>query len=176
VRAVGRDSIVKGIYDVAFVTLQFASGIVANVELSWLSPSKLRRTVVVGSEKMVVYDDGATEPIRVFDHGVVYEDPRTFGEYHLSYRTGDIISPKLESHEPLAAELADFADAIRSGRSMDYHARLARDVVRITEAVDRSLTLGGARVTVTPVGAAPGSLPVPQDIPLEEQVFSDSAL
>lgn len=152
VRAVGRDSIVKGIYDVAFITLRFASGIVANVELSWLSPSKLRRTVVVGSEKMVVYDDGATEPIRVFDHGVVYEDPQTFGEYHLSYRTGDIISPKLESHEPLAAELADFADAIRSGRSMDYHTRLAADVVRITEAVDRSLALGG--VEVGPVAAA----------------------
>ena len=59
VRAVGRDSIVKGIADVAFVTMSFASGIVANVELSWLAPSKLRRTVVVGSERMVTYDDGA---------------------------------------------------------------------------------------------------------------------
>jgi predicted dehydrogenase len=146
VRAVGRDSIVKGIYDVAFITLQFGSGVVANVELSWLSPSKLRRTVVVGSEKMVVYDDGAPEPIRLFDHGVVYQDPQTFGEYHLSYRTGDIVSPKLESYEPLAAELGDFAEAIRSGNLMRYHTGLARDVVRITEAVDRSLEQGGEQI------------------------------
>jgi predicted dehydrogenase len=128
---------------------------VANVELSWLSPSKLRRTVVVGSEKMVVYDDGAAEPIRLFDHGVVYEDPQTFGEYHLSYRTGDIVSPKLESHEPLSAELADFADAIRSGTPMCYHADLARDVVRIAEAADRSLELAGEQVELdaTPTGS-----------------------
>ena len=97
VRATGRDSIVKGVADVAFVTLRFPSGIVAQVELSWLSPSKLRRTVVVGSEKMVVYEDGAPEPIRLFDHGVVYTDPETFGEYQLSYRTGDIVSPKLDT-------------------------------------------------------------------------------
>ena len=64
VRAVGRDSIVKGIADVAFVTMTFASGIVVNVELSWLAPSKLRRTVLVGSERMVIYDDGAPEPVR----------------------------------------------------------------------------------------------------------------
>ncbi len=97
VRAVGRDSIVKGIHDVAFVSMTFDSGIVANVELSWLAPSKLRRTVVVGSERMVIYDDGASEPVRLFDRGVVYRDPETFGEYHLSYRSGDILSPTIES-------------------------------------------------------------------------------
>ena len=67
VRAIGRDSIVKGIADVAFVTMTFASGIIANIELSWLAPSKLRRTVLVGSERMAIYDDGAPEPVRLFD-------------------------------------------------------------------------------------------------------------
>ena len=104
VRAVGRDSIVKGIADVAFITMNFPSGIVVNVELSWLAPSKLRRTVVAGSERMVIYDDGAAEPVRLFDSGVVYRDPETFGEYHLSYRSGDILSPKIETHEPLVLE------------------------------------------------------------------------
>jgi predicted dehydrogenase len=142
VRAVGRDSVVPGIVDVAFVTLSFASGLLANVELGWLAPSKLRRTVIVGSEKMVVYDDGAVEPVRVFDHGVVYRDPETFGQYHLSYRTGDIVSPKLESHEPLQQELADFACAIQSGRRPRSDVGLARDVVRLTEAADRALQTG----------------------------------
>ncbi|HEY7074353.1 MAG TPA: Gfo/Idh/MocA family oxidoreductase [Solirubrobacteraceae bacterium] len=148
VRATGRDSIVRGVVDVAFVTLRFPSGVVAQVELSWLSPSKLRRTVVVGSEKMVVYEDGAPEPLRLFDHGVVYSDPETFGQYQLSYRTGDIVAPKLEAHEPLKLELADFGNAIRSGDPMLYNTALARDVVAITEAASRSLEAGGAEVRV----------------------------
>jgi predicted dehydrogenase len=157
VRAAGRDSIVRGVADVAFVTLRFPSGIVAQVELSWLSPSKLRRTVVVGSEKMVVYEDGAQEAIRLFDHGVVYSDPETFGEYQLSYRTGDIVSPKLETYEPLSVELEDFSRAVRTGDEMDYHTSLARDVVSITEAASRSLQAGGAEVRVERSPAAAGA-------------------
>ncbi|MGN6188361.1 MAG: Gfo/Idh/MocA family oxidoreductase [Conexibacter sp.] len=148
VRAIGRDSVVRGIHDVAFVTLRFASGLVANVELSWLAPGKLRRTVIVGSEKMVVYDDGTVEPIRLFDHGVVYRDPETFGEYHLSYRTGDILSPRVESYEPLTRELADFTAAVASGGLLREHAEFARKVVRVTEAADRSLRDGGAEIAL----------------------------
>ncbi len=150
VRAVGRDSIVKGIADVAFVTMNFASGIVANVELSWLAPSKLRRTVMVGSERMVIYDDGATEPVRLFDRGVVYRAPDTFGEYHLSYRSGDILSPKIESFEPLGLEMADFVRAVRVGDEMEFHTALARSVVRIVEAADHSLLNGGVQVSLDP--------------------------
>jgi predicted dehydrogenase len=146
IRAIGRDSIVHGIADVAFVALTFPSGVVANVELSWLAPSKLRRTVVVGSDKMAVYDDGTAEPVRLFDHGVVYRDPETFGQYHLSYRTGDIVSPKLDTHEPLVAELADFATAVRTGERLRWQEGLARDVVRMTEAADRSLKMGGKEI------------------------------
>ena len=148
VRAVGRASIVDGIPDVAFVALEFTSGIVANIELSWLAPSKLRRTVIVGSEKMVVYDDGSPEPIKLYDQGVVYRDPETFGEYHLSYRTGDILAPRLETYEPLGAELEAFVEAIRSGDPMDAETSLARDVVALTEAADRSLREGGAEVLI----------------------------
>lgn len=150
VRAVGRDSIVSGITDVAFVTMTYESGIVANVELSWLAPSKLRRTVIVGSQKMVVYDDGSAEPLRVFDHGVVYKDPETFGEYRLSYRTGDILSPKVETYEPLTKELDDFVAAISAGRATVASAALARNVVRVTEAADESLQRGGAEVLIEP--------------------------
>jgi predicted dehydrogenase len=148
VRAVGRDSIVRGIADVAFVSLTFASGIVANVELSWLAPSKLRRTVLVGSERMVIYDDGALEPVRLFDRGVVYRDPETFGEYHHSYRTGDVISPRIETNEPLGLELDDYVSAIRSGQRMLFHTAIARSVVRIVEAADQSLCLGGHEVSL----------------------------
>jgi predicted dehydrogenase len=150
IRAVGRDSIVPGVADVAFIAMTFASRIIANVELSWLAPSKLRRTVIVGSEKMAVYDDGTVEPIRLFDHGVVYRDPETFGQYHLSYRTGDIVSPKVDTWEPLVAELADFVGAIKSGDRLEWQGRLAREVVRMTEAADLSLKRGGAEVVLEP--------------------------
>jgi predicted dehydrogenase len=125
------------------VNLAFPSGIVAQIELSWLAPSKLRRTVVVGSKKMVVYDDASSEPIRVFDHGVIYEDPETFGEYHLSYRTGDIVSPKLDAAEPLGLEMSDFAASIRRGAAPEGHTELARDVVRLVENAEHSLANGG---------------------------------
>jgi predicted dehydrogenase len=149
VRASGRASIVPGIYDVAFVTMEFPSGVLVNVELSWLAPSKLRRTVLVGSERMVVYEDGSMEPIRIFDHGVVYEDPETFGQYNLSYRTGDITSPRLSSEEPLATQLDAFMalceESARDGAAL----KLACDVVTLLEAADRSLNEGGAAVTVS---------------------------
>lgn len=146
VRAIGRDSIVEGLPDVAFIDLAFASGVIAHVELSWLSPSKLRRTVVVGSERMVVYEDGATEPLRIFDHGVVYRDPETFGEYHLSYRTGDVVSPKLDTAEPIGLELEDFFSTIRAGHSRVDHLDLACDVVGLIEASELSIARDGERV------------------------------
>jgi predicted dehydrogenase len=154
VRALGRDSVFKGVADVAFVTMSFASGIVVNVELSWLAPSKLRRTVVVGSQRMVVYEDGTPEPVRLFDREVVYRDPETFGEYHLSYRSGDVVSPHIESHEPLALQLSDFVRAVEAGDMLDYQTTLARSVVRIVEAADQSLRLGGTEVAPAVDGGA----------------------
>jgi predicted dehydrogenase len=166
-RATGRAALASGIADVAFVAMVFPGGVVANVELSWLAPSKLRRTVVVGSEKMLVYDDGASEPIRLFDRGIVLG---SFGQSRLSYRTGDIVSPQLETCEPLAAELAEFARAAREGDPLHAEAALALDVVRMTEAAERSLTAGGAEVAV---GDAPAFeprrfRPQPSELLLEE--------
>ena len=148
VAAVGRDSVVPGIPDVAFIDLSYASGMLAHVELSWLAPSKLRRTVIVGSKKMVVYDDTSAEPVRVFDSGVDYEDPETFGEYQLSYRTGDILSPRLETAEPLLTELTDFVDGVRSNAGPNGNAHLARDVVTLIEAAESSLDERGGPIAV----------------------------
>ena len=86
------------------------------MELSWLAPSKLRRTAIVGSQKMVVYDDTSTEPCGSSTPASSLPDPETFGEYRLSYRTGDIVSPRVDATEPLALELADFCRAIAPAR------------------------------------------------------------
>jgi predicted dehydrogenase len=148
ITAAGRDSIVRGICDVAFMSLQFPSGIVASVELSWLAPSKLRRTAIVGSNKMVVYEDGTAEPVRVFDRGVVYQDPETFGEYQLSYRSGDILSPRIAATEPLVTQLAEFVRLIRMGDTSG-DLELSRQVVMLAEAAESSLASGGAPVAVS---------------------------
>ena len=146
VSALSRSCILPNTPDVAFINLEFPSGTIAHVELSWLAPSKLRRTTIVGSEKMVVYDDASNEPVRVFDSGAMLPDPETFGEYRLTYRTGDIVSPNIDAAEPLGLELADFCEAVREGSTPLSSAGLGLDVVRMIEAVDDSLALSGARV------------------------------
>jgi predicted dehydrogenase len=148
IRATGRDSIVSGIADVAFVTMEFDSGLIANVELSWLAPSKLRRTVVVGSKKMVVYEDGVPEAIKIYDRGIDYKDPETFGEYHLSYRSGDILSPQLSSDEPLGLQLDDFLRCVHSGRIPHRRLHLAREVVRLAEAAESSMQNAGDQIAL----------------------------
>jgi len=151
VTALSRGCIIPGTPDVAFVNLEYASGVIAHAELAWLAPSKLRRTTVVGSQKMVVYDDTSIEPVRVFDTGVTLRDPDTFGEYRLSYRTGDIVSPRVDVSEPLSLELDDFCQAIRTGSRPRAHVELGIDVVRMVEAAERSLGDGGARTGVPPL-------------------------
>ena len=116
--------------------------------MSWLAPSKLRRTTIVGSRKMVVYDDASNEPVRIFDSGVMLRDPESFGEYRLTYRTGDIVSPRVDVTEPLQLELADFCAAIRTGSTPRSSRELGLEVVKMIEAVDGSLERSGARVSV----------------------------
>ena len=144
--ALSRGFILPGTPDVAFINLEFPSNTIAHVELSWLAPSKLRRTAIVGSRKMIVYDDTSPEPVRVFDSGVVPNDPSTFGEYQLTYRTGDIVSLRVDAVEPLGLEMQDFCHAIRSGQTPVSSAELGLEVVRMIEAVDSSLRQEGARV------------------------------
>jgi predicted dehydrogenase len=133
---------------VAFIDLEYASRTLAHVELSWLAPSKLRRTTIVGSEKMVVYDDTSPEPVRVFDSRATLRPPESFGEFQLSYRTGDIVSPRIDPVEPLLREMKDFCDAIRSSREPLSSGAMGVEVVRIIEAVEQSIASGGDRVSI----------------------------
>jgi protoporphyrinogen oxidase/predicted dehydrogenase len=148
VSAVSRSCLLPDVPDVSFINLRYPSGTVAHVELSWLAPSKLRRTAIVGSEKMVVYDDTSAESVRIFDSGAKIPDPGTFGEYQLSYRTGDIVTPRIEATEPLSLEVADFGKAILEGAPLVSSAAVGLDVVRTIEAVDRSLAEGGKPVAL----------------------------
>lgn len=143
IHAFGRDCVQRGIPDVAFLNLEFPSGIIANLEVAWLAPSKLRRTAVVGEKKMLVYDDTENvEKLKIYDQGVDYKDPETFGEYQLSYRTGDIVSPRLSNQEPLRMEVEHFLECVRTGADPITNGASGLEVVRSLEAAERSLTLG----------------------------------
>lgn len=158
VHALSRGCIIPDTPDVAFIQLEYESGVIGNVELAWLAPSKLRRTTVVGSRKMVVYDDTSVESVRVFDSGVNLPDPETFGEYRLSYRTGDIVSPRIAVAEPLSLELEDFCSAIRTGSAPRSTPELGVEVVRIVEAAERSLAEGAGVAladSASPLAPAP---------------------
>jgi predicted dehydrogenase len=93
---------------------------------------------------MLIYDDTANlEQVKIFDKGVHYKDPDSFGEYQLSYRTGDIVSPKLENYEPLQAEVNDFLTSVRDGRRPRTDGTDGLLVVRVLEAAERSLNNSG---------------------------------
>ena len=148
ISALSRACVIPDTPDVAFINMEFPSQTIAHVELSWLAPSKLRRTTIVGASKMVVYDDTSTEPVRIFDSGVSFPTPDSFGEFRLSYRTGDIVSPPVSASEPLRAEMEDFCRAVSTGSTPVSSAALGHEVVRMIESTDLSLARQGARVEV----------------------------
>jgi predicted dehydrogenase len=126
VRAIARDSVVPGLWDVAFIDLFYASDTIARVEVAWLAPTKLRRTVLAGRRVMVVYDDTSNEQVRIFDRGAELVEPQNFGEHRMTYRLGDVTLPHLDADEPLRLELADFVQSIRTGTQPLAHAARAR--------------------------------------------------
>ena len=140
------------------MNLRFPSGIVAEIQASWLSPVKLRRTIVVGSKKMLIYDDTENvEKVKLFDHGVDFQEPTDFGEFQLSYRTGDIVSPKVLGTEPLVSSRpGHFVNCVRTGAQPLTDGWAGLRVVASLEAAQASLDGGGRRArsssSLNPVG------------------------
>jgi predicted dehydrogenase len=148
----------EGVPETAFMTLTFASGKRATVQVSWLAPRKVRQMVVVGSRRMVQYDDTASdEPIRIYDRGMDMDfggAPQNFGEYQLTYRSGEVLIPRIEAAEPLALELADFANSIRTGATPRSNAKLGLEIVSVIEAAETSLRRNGEPISLQPIEAA----------------------
>jgi len=130
----GRSCVQLAKRDVAYLWFQFPSGRVASCEVSWLSPQKMRRTCVVGSKRMVVYDD--TEPsekVKIYDRGVIVHQPESFGEFQLTYRLGDMVAPNLANTEPLLAEIEHFLHCIETGETPRTDGQFGADVVAAIE-------------------------------------------
>jgi predicted dehydrogenase len=149
VSAVGHSYIQPGIQDVAFVTMRYPGSILTNLHVSWLNPNKIRKTTVVGSKKMLVYDDiSSLEKIRIYDKGVdVIPHYDTFGEFQLSYRYGDIHIPKLDDAEPLKMECQHFIDCI-DGKKPRSSGRHGLEVLIVLDAIDRSMRENGSEIEI----------------------------
>jgi predicted dehydrogenase len=145
VAAHGKSYLQPAIEDVVFLTMEFGSGVLAHVQLSWLDPHKERKLTVVGAKKMVVFDDmEPREKLRIYDKGV--DRPPEYGSFgeSLAIREGDIFIPRIPTVEPLAAELAHFVRAAQGREAPRASADDGVRVVRVLEAASRSLARGGA--------------------------------
>jgi predicted dehydrogenase len=163
VMAVGNANINRTIEDVASITIEFDSDVMANIIVSWLDPRKVREMTIVGSKKMLVYDDtSANEKLRIFDKGVDGpKDYESFGEFPYSYRYGDIVTPFLQEHEPLREECAHFLGCIKTGETPRSGGKAGLDVARVLSAAEASLRAGGQRVELAPIPAIPAQLSWP---------------
>ncbi|MBM4307121.1 MAG: Gfo/Idh/MocA family oxidoreductase [Deltaproteobacteria bacterium] len=136
--------------DVATTTLNFKNGLIAFIHSSWLDPNKIRRTTIVGSKRMLVYDDiEPQEKIKIFDKGVdvpPYYD--TYADFNFSYRYGDIYSPRIEDYEPLKKECDHFIECIKRGVPPISDGYSGLRVVSILEATSKSLKLAGKAVKI----------------------------
>ena len=148
VSASGASYLREGVEDVVFANLHFPSGKTANVHVSWLDPHKTRKITIVGSKKMAVFDDmEATDKIWIYDKGVAPTQALAY-EQDLKLRFGDILIPHVQLKEPLAIEMAHFANACLTGSTPRSDGLDGLRVVQVLEAVDTSMRSGGAPVEI----------------------------
>jgi len=155
----GSAHITPGIEDVTTMCLTFGKQRSATIQSSWLDPRKVREMTIVGSKRMIVYDDLAPlEKIRVFDMRV--ERPPhydTFGEFQYAYHYGDMYAPYIKQEEPLKTECQHFLDCIKDGTTPVSCGTRGTELVRILEASSESIQRGGAAVAISPASERNGN-------------------
>jgi predicted dehydrogenase len=146
--AIGSCHIERGIENIAYLIMHFAGDFIAHFHFNWLAPVKIRRTMIAGSSKMILYDDiEPTEKVRIYDKGVTTNrvGPDREADYQtlVSYRTGDVWAPKLDSTEALRHVVAEFLNSIREHRPPLTDGQSGLRVVRLLEAAQQSIKNGG---------------------------------
>jgi predicted dehydrogenase len=137
----------KNVHDVAYISIFYPDGVMADLRVSWLDPNKIRRITIVGSKKMIVYDDiEPVEKIKVYDKGVdVQPYTDTYEEFQLAYRYGDVSTYPIDWQEPLRLECLDFLESILFGKKPRSDGSLGLRVVQVLEAAQSSLNNGGLK-------------------------------
>jgi predicted dehydrogenase len=137
----------NGVEDVAFMTVYFPNSVIAHINVNWLSPVKIRTTLIGGQKKMLVWNDlVADEKIRVYDRGVNIASGEKVHELLVNYRSGDMWAPQIEQLEALRVELDYFADCIMNSKTPFNDGEAGLRVVRMLEAADCSIKRRGELV------------------------------
>lgn len=152
VSATGASHVAGEPENIAYLTLFFPDSLMGHVHVNWLAPVKVRRTLIGGAQKMIVYDDiEPSEKVKVYDKGITVrsmEDTDSIYQMLIDYRTGDMWAPRLEIVEPLATEAAHFVECVESGRTPETDAQAGLRVVRILDAASRSMSARGRPVEI----------------------------
>ena len=148
ITATGMTHVAGGVENVAYITAFFPNNLIAHINVNWLSPVKVRRTLIAGTKQMVVYDDvEVSEKVKIYDRGItVTNSPEEEYKILVSYRTGDIHSPKLDSTEALAVEVQHFVECIEQHKRPATDGHAALQVVRALEAATLSMKERGRLV------------------------------
>jgi predicted dehydrogenase len=158
VRAMGACHAGNDIESLAYLHLEFPAGVVAHFHLNWLAPVKLRRTVIGGTRKMIVYDDmERSEKVKVYDKGIVLKENDLAAIYkvYVDYRSGDMVAPKLEHQEALAVEVEHFLTCVRQRTRPLSDGRFGLTVTRILEAAQISIKQSGRRIVLEELPCPP---------------------
>jgi predicted dehydrogenase len=149
VSAVGTGHVGSGLEDIAYLTLQYDNNLIAHFHVNWLAPVKIRKTVIGGSKSMIVYDDTETsEKIKIYDKGIDVTTREGVYDTLVQYRTGDMLSPKIDQTEALTTATAHFIDCVKSGKKPDTDGHAGLNVVRVLEASGESIKNGGKAVSL----------------------------
>lgn len=136
---------------IAYITLKLEGGAIVHLHVNWLSPVKIRRTVIGGNKKILVFDDlEPSEKIKIYDHGISVSSgtkEKTYSDL-VKYRVGDIYSPYVDRQEALKAEIQHFCDCITKGIKPLTDGNSGLQIVKILEAVDRSIKMNGKQVRI----------------------------
>lgn len=145
----GRACARRDLVDLAYLNLQYPSGFIANLNVSWLSPRKLRNIVLVGSRKTLTYDDAKPDSkIKIFNWGITFNEPKDFGEYQLTYGSGDVVSPFVQNYEPLSRLTSHFIECIKEEKQPHSDSSEAIQVIKIIHHAEQSLLNGGLPVSI----------------------------
>jgi predicted dehydrogenase len=138
--------------NIAYINLFFESNLIAHLHVNWLAPVKVRRTLIGGSEKMIVYDElEPSEKVKIYDSGITVSNrmdnsPEQVYQMLISYRAGDMWAPQLDRTEALRSEIMHFIDCVDSGRPSASSGQAGLRIVRILEAAAQSLAQQGRRI------------------------------
>lgn len=154
VRCQGASCLNGRVEDVVFLTLHFPNNVLCHVHASWLDPSKTREMTVVGSKRMIVYDDVSTEgKVRVYDKGAFRKGDVTYGDFQYKLHSGDILIPRIDMREPLQEECAHFISCVRSGQKPLTDGESGLRVLQVLAAGQRSLDEDGSKVALPAMAA-----------------------